>query len=150
MSGKLFEIQSDNHDWQKLDGKFRNNWVEENLHLEKTSSKHTTAIGTRKYLGKSILNKRLLFFVIILSLGLGIIIFRSFYAQIIKGDYYRGLAENNRIRIRPIAAERGIIYDRFGKQMVQNVPNFSLSIVPQDLPTDKTKRQEVVVKLAAL
>lgn len=150
MSGKLFEIQSENNDWQKLEGKFRHNWVEENLHLEKSSSKHTTATGTRKYLGKSILDKRLLFFVIILSLGLATILFRSFYAQILKGDYYRSLAENNRIRIRPIAAERGIIFDRFGKQLVQNVPNFSLSIVPQDLPTDKTKRQEVIFKLASI
>lgn len=150
MSGNLFDIQSDDQSWKNLDGKFKHNWVEENLHLEQPSSKHTTAIGTRKYLGKSILNKRLLFFVVILSLGFGIIVLRSFYAQILKGDYYRSLAENNRIRIRPIAAERGIIYDRFGKQLVQNVPNFSLSIVPQDLPTDKTKRQEVIFKLASL
>ncbi|MFA6548061.1 MAG: penicillin-binding protein 2 [Candidatus Magasanikbacteria bacterium] len=150
MSDGLFEIQSDNHDWQKLDGKFKHNWVEENLHLENPSSKHTTTIGTRKYLGKSILNKRLILFIIILSLGLVTILSRSFYAQILRGDYYRDLAESNRIRIRPIVAERGIIFDRFGKQLVQNIPNFSLSIVPQDLPADKTKRQEVLVKLASI
>jgi len=148
MSGELFEIQSDSHEWKKLDGKFRHNWVEENLHLEKISAKHTTTTGTRKYLGKSILNKRLILFVLILLLGLTTILFRSFYAQILKGNYYRGLAESNRIRIRPIIAERGIIFDRFGKQLVQNVPNFSLSIVPQDLPTDRTKRQEVIYRLA--
>ncbi len=150
MNGKLFEIESENNDWQKLEGKFRHNWVEENLHLENQSFKHTTSTGTRKYLGKSILKKRLLAFIIILGLGISTIFFRSFYTQIIKGDYYRNLAENNRIRIRPIAAERGTIFDRFGKQLVQNVPNFSLSIVPQDLPTNKTKRQEVIVKLASL
>jgi len=150
MTDKLFEIESDNHDWQKLDGKFRYNWVEENLHLEKPSSKHTTIKGTRNYLGKSILNKRLLLFIYILFLGLVIILSKSFYAQILKGDYYRTLAENNRIRIRPIVAERGIIFDRFGKQLVQNVPNFSLSIVPQDLPIDKVKKQEVLVKLASI
>ncbi len=150
MSGELFEIQSDNDSWKNLDGKFKHNWVEENLHLENPLSKHTTTTGTRKYLGKSILNKRLMIFMIVLSLGIFTILFRSFYAQILKGDYYRGLAENNRIRIRPIAAERGIIYDRFGKQLVQNVPNFSLSIVPQDLPADKTKRQEVVMRIAEI
>ncbi|MFA6423935.1 MAG: penicillin-binding protein 2 [Candidatus Magasanikbacteria bacterium] len=150
MSNDLFEIQSDNREWQKLDGKFKHDWVEENLHLEKPSSKHTTTIGTRKYLGKSILNKRLLLFVIILFLAFATILCRSFYAQIIRGDYYRDLAESNRIRIRPIVAERGIIFDRFGKQLVQNVPNFSLSIVPQDLPPDKNKRQEVIFKLASV
>ncbi len=150
MSEELFEIQSDNRDWQKLDGKFKHNWVEDNLHIENLSSKHATVAGTRKYLGKSILNKRLIFFILILSIGLIIILLRSFYAQILKGDYYHNLAENNRIRIRPIIAERGIIFDRFGKQLVQNVPNFSLSIIPQDLPIDKNKRQEVIFKLASI
>ncbi len=150
MSDELFEIQSDNQDWKKLEGRYKHDWVEENLHLEKDFSKHTTTIGTRKYLGKSILNKRLLFFVVILLLGMTTILLRSFYAQILKGDYYYNLAENNRIRIKPIVAERGIIFDRFGKQLVQNVPNFSLSIVPQDLPIDKIKKQEVIFKLASI
>ncbi len=150
MSAELFEIQSDDQNWKKLEGRFKHDWVEENIHLEKNLSKHTTTVGTRKYLGKSILNKRLLFFVIVLFLGMATILFRSFYAQILKGDYYYNLAENNRIRIRPIVAERGIIFDRFGKQLVQNVPNFSLSIIPQDLPTDKIKKQEVIFKLASI
>lgn len=150
MNDKLFDIQSDLNDWQKLDGKFKHDWVEENLHLDKSISKHSTPIGTRKYLGKSILNKRLLWFSAVLVLGLLVILLRSFYAQILKGDYYYNLAEGNRIRIRPIVAERGIIYDRDGKQLVQNVPNFSLSIVPQDLPLDKAKKQEVIFKLASI
>lgn len=150
MSHEIFEINNSDNHWKNLDGKFRHNWVEENLHLEKEFSKHTTTVGTRKYLGKSILNKNIWWLVGILGFCLLIILTKSFYVQIVKGDYFHNLAENNRIRIRPIAAERGIIYDRDGKQLVQNIPNFSLSIVPQDLPTDKIKRQEVVVRLASI
>ena len=150
MTDNLFDIQSGDDRWQKLEGKFRHNWVEENLNLENSSNKHTTLTGTSKYLGKSIVNRRLWWFMAIVFFSLIIIFSKSFYAQILKGNYFYSLAENNRLRIRPIAAERGIIFDRFGKQLVQNVPNFSLSIVPQDLPLDKTKRQEILVRLASI
>jgi penicillin-binding protein 2 len=150
MKNNLFEIQSSGDNWQNLDGKFRHNWVEENLSLENSSSKHTTLSGTRKYLGRSILKKRLQWFTAVIFLIIIIILSKSFHTQIIKGNYFYSLAESNRLRIRPIAAERGIIFDRFGKQLVQNVPNFSLSIVPQDLPLDKIKRQEVLVHLATV
>src|SRR5690606_4336563 len=40
----------------------------------------------------------------------------------------------NRIRIEPIIATRGIMYDRNGVPLVQNVPNMTLQITSADLP----------------
>lgn len=150
MSLDPFEIQSNNEDWAKLDNKFRQGWVEENLHLEKGLSKHSTESGTRSYLGKSIMRNKLRTFGLIIIIGISIILGKSFFAQIIKGNYFRGLSESNRLRIRPIIAERGIIFDRFGKQLVQNVPDFSLSIIPQDFPKNPTQRQEVIKRLSEI
>ncbi len=149
MSNDFFEIQPLNENQQSLEGKFSHSWIEENFHLEKESGRHNnTTGGTRKYLGKSIPNKHVLWFGIILILGLSVIFLKSFYTQVVRGNYFFALAENNRVRIRPIPAERGIIFDRFGTQLVQNIPDFSLSIIPQDLPTDQNKRQEIIARLA--
>jgi penicillin-binding protein 2 len=46
--------------------------------------------------------------------------------QVAQGEYYRGLAENNRLRRVPIKAPRGLIYDRAGRLLVDNVPSYNL------------------------
>ena len=44
---------------------------------------------------------------------------RLWYIQIYKGDYYRRISENNRIRRIEIPAPRGMIFDRFGKVVLE-------------------------------
>lgn len=56
----------------------------------------------------------------VLILGFVIIIGRLIELQIIKGDYYRDLAEGNRIRRVPITAPRGTILARGGELLVGN------------------------------
>ncbi len=58
-----------------------------------------------------------------------VLIGTSFWSvQIVHGDYYRELAENNRLRKLPIRAPRGLIYDRKGRLLVENVPSYDLLI----------------------
>jgi penicillin-binding protein 2 len=57
---------------------------------------------------------------------LAVIIGTFWSVQIVRGDYYRGLAENNRLRKLPIRAPRGLIYDRGGRLLVENVPSYDL------------------------
>src|SRR3989344_1966990 len=59
---------------------------------------------------------------------------RAASLQISQGEEYRSLAEGNRLRKTMIQAERGIIADRNGRLLVQNVPTFSIYAVPRDLP----------------
>jgi cell division protein FtsI/penicillin-binding protein 2 len=42
------------------------------------------------------------------------------FVQVVRGSYYRDLAENNRLRKVAIKAPRGSIYDRNGRVMVEN------------------------------
>lgn len=46
--------------------------------------------------------------------------------QVVRGEYFHGLAENNRLRVVPIKAPRGLIYDRQGRLLVENVPSYNL------------------------
>jgi len=57
------------------------------------------------------------------------LISRLAYLQIINYDYYWERAEKNRLRILPITAPRGEIFDRNGRQLVTNRPGFTVSLV---------------------
>jgi penicillin-binding protein 2 len=61
--------------------------------------------------------------------GLLVLIGSGFwFVQIVQGDYYRELAENNRLRKLPIQAPRGLIYDRHGRLLVENIPSYNLML----------------------
>lgn len=69
-----------------------------------------------------------------LTIGIFVLIlFRVWFLQIIKGDYYKDLAENNRMRTIYLNPPRGLIYDRYGRILVNNAPGFSLYLVPEDI-----------------
>ncbi len=59
---------------------------------------------------------------------------RLWYLQAVKGAYYYEQAESNRIRPVRLRPPRGIIYDRYGRPLVENVLTFDVSLVPEDAP----------------
>ena len=58
--------------------------------------------------------------------------------QILDSDYYKELAERNRIRSIPIIAPRGRLLDREGRVLVDNYPSFSILLLRDNL--DEVKR----------
>ena len=62
-----------------------------------------------------------------------VLLLRLWFLQIIKGESYRHLSENNRIRLEDVPPTRGIIYDRNGRILVDNRPAFKLALVPADV-----------------
>ncbi len=76
----------------------------------------------------------------------GIIVLRLLWLQVIRGSYYRGLAQSNSTRVIPDRACRGLISDRNGEILVNNVPSFTVSVVPADLKN----KDKVVSDLAKL
>src|SRR5688572_23863155 len=57
---------------------------------------------------------------------------RLIVLQVIHGERYSYLSENNRIRIKRILGTRGMIYDRRGDLLVDSRPSFDLLFVPED------------------
>jgi penicillin-binding protein 2 len=53
---------------------------------------------------------------------------RLYYLQIVKGEYYDEKAENQRIRLIPIPAPRGAIFDRNGKILVDSRPTYNVTL----------------------
>lgn len=58
---------------------------------------------------------------------------RIFYLQVIKGNNYLIFSDENRIRIKRVEPQRGIIYDKNLKPLLKNGISFSLQILPVDL-----------------
>ena len=133
-----------------LNGKYKHQWVEANFANYEKSGQTISVAETSSYLGASLASKKIIWLLIVIFLGISIITGRVFYLQIIRGDYYRDMAENNRVRIKPVPSERGLVYDRFGNQLIENVPSFSLSVVPQDLPQKAEERRNVISQIAGI
>ena len=62
-------------------------------------------------------------FVLLAILGV-----RLYYLQVVKGEYYSDKAENQRIRMIPIPAPRGAIFDRNGKLLVDSRPTYNVTL----------------------
>ncbi len=76
-----------------------------------------------------------------------LLITRLIYLQIINQQHYTTLSENNRVSIKPIQPIRGLIYDRNGVLLAENIPSFTLTLVPehiQDIPVVIKKLQKII------
>ncbi len=58
---------------------------------------------------------------------------RLVYLQVLSHDLYTTLSQNNSVRIEPLAPTRGLIYDRRGNVLAENIPSFSLEIIPEQI-----------------
>lgn len=65
----------------------------------------------------------MLFFVIVLILRLG-------YLQLTNHAHYTTLSQKNWLDLTPIEPTRGLIYDRNGMLLAENIPVFSLDVIP--------------------
>ena len=61
-----------------------------------------------------------------LAIGFLLLVGKLFELQLVFGSKNRALAEGNRIKKEVIPAPRGIIYDRYDKELVRNVPIYRL------------------------
>jgi penicillin-binding protein 2 len=79
------------------------------------------------------LQRRLLYLRLGLLLGLLLLSVRLWYLQVVKGTYYRALSEQNRVRTVDLKPARGLIFDRHGELLANNVPSFNLYLTMEDI-----------------
>lgn len=85
-------------------------------------------------------------FSVVMFFGLAL---RVAYLNVIKGAQYQEAAERNSLRSIVIPAPRGIIYDRFGKQLVSDTPSMDAVLTPADIPGDEESQNEMKRLLSA-
>ena len=78
----------------------------------------------------------IIFFFVALGLSL-------FYIQCIQGYHYSELSQKNRIRLVPLLAPRGNIYDRTGRLLAGSRLAFDCTIIPQEFDVSEEKMREL-------
>ncbi len=94
------------------------------------------------------LGARFAVFGLVIVIVVGLLTTRLFYLQVVSGGYYAGLAQDALSTTQPLAAARGLIFDRAGRPVAINVPSYVVRIRPGDLPF--TDRDTVVSRLSSL
>ncbi len=81
---------------------------------------------------------RLFFRRVLAALGfmivlLSITVVRLVYLQVVDHAHYTTLSNDNRVKVLPIPPTRGLIFDRNGILLAENVPSYRLEIIPEQV-----------------
>lgn len=101
---------------------------------------------------RKIFTQRLLFIYFFIIALAFILIGRLFYLQEFEYQKYTTLSEKNQLNTIPIEPTRGVIYDRNGVLLAENIPIYSLEIIPDkvySLPKTIEKLTQLLPSISA-
>ena len=78
---------------------------------------------------------------------IGCLLARLAYLQISGFDHYATLSKNNRLRLQAVAPPRGLIFDRNGVALAENLPAYQLMLIPEkvdDIDQTLASLQELI------
>ena len=81
----------------------------------------------------AIFMRRALVGFLIIAVALGILAVRFWFLQVERHDEFQARSDANRILTRPLAPARGLIYDRNGELLAENIAAFRLEVVPEQV-----------------
>ena len=70
---------------------------------------------------------------LVVFLMIAMLLSNLYYLQISRFEAYQTRADGNRIKVLPVAPNRGLIYDRNGMLLAENRPVFSLQVIPEEI-----------------
>ncbi|HQU15240.1 MAG: penicillin-binding protein 2 [Chromatiales bacterium 21-64-14] len=91
-------------------------------------------ITIKDYLAESqIMIARATWAVVIVGLLIAALVGRLIYLQVLSHERYATLSKENSVKLLPIPPTRGLIYDRNGVVLAENIPTYSLEITPEQV-----------------
>lgn len=112
-------------------------------------ARSTSELATGSYVGNFAITRVKKLGVVLLGIVFGIFILRIGFWQVIHGNDYRQIADNNRTRTLVNVPNRGVITDRYGNVLAWNTPKFHLVVARVDLPEDSILRARRFGEIAA-
>ncbi len=88
---------------------------------------HPTELQDREASHRIVKTRIIASAILVLSLTTALVC-RLYFLQVTQHDLHVAVAEKNRVHVRPIAATRGVIYDRNKVVLADNLPIFNLTI----------------------
>jgi penicillin-binding protein 2 len=89
---------------------------------------------------KIVINHRIELFTWILFGIFVFLFFNLWYLSVLQSGLYQEKSERNRIRMIPLQAPRGIITDRYGQILAQDVPRFAAVLLPGSADPEKSRQ----------
>lgn len=77
---------------------------------------------------------RIIVSVLFMALGTMGLTARLVYLQVVGHEHYATLSRDNRVKIAPLPPTRGMIFDRNGEVLADNMPTYSLELIPEQVP----------------
>lgn len=71
---------------------------------------------------------------VIVCILIGVLLTQLIQLQTVQHEYFVTRADENRIRALPIPGVRGLIFDRHGTVLAENLPAYRLEVVPEQTP----------------
>ncbi|QGP92918.1 Stage V sporulation protein D [Neomoorella glycerini] len=93
--------------------------------------------------------KRLAFVFFILALGLITILLRLAWLQFVRGGELQQKALENRLNVMPVAAQRGVIYDRNRHELAISIATDYIGAFPPEIK-DSGKAEKIAAQLGAI
>lgn len=90
---------------------------------------------------------RVILFALAITIALVVVIVRLVQVQIVHGQEFRAAAQANQIRLIPVAAPRGLVYDRSGKVVIRSRPEFVVALIPSLVKNVDTELQTVAATI---
>lgn len=81
----------------------------------------------------NLIHSRLVALIVLLVLMSVLLVGRIWYLQVYQYQRFAVLSKDNRVRLIPVPPVRGQIYDRNGKVLAENIPVFTLEILPSEV-----------------
>ena len=75
---------------------------------------------------------------------------RYIWLQVFAFDSFSTRSESNRVAVRPVVPNRGMIYDRRGRVIAENQPAYRLEIVPEKVPGKAAGLEALMDELSTL
>ena len=87
---------------------------------------------------------------VIIAACLAVLFGRFFHLQVVRHDEFSARSDANRIKLRPLPPARGLIYDRNGVVLADNIPQYRLELTPEQVEDvdDTLRRLGAVIVLS--
>jgi len=85
------------------------------------------------YLENRLIRRRLVLAAVFTVLLLSLVVGRLYVLQVVEHEHFSTLSDSNRVRIKALPPTRGLIFDRHGVVMADNLPAYRLEIVREQV-----------------
>jgi len=85
---------------------------------------------TNGHEGRRLYQYRAGFAIAFMLLLLALLISRLIFLQVYNHEHFTTLSQDNRIRLQPLPPTRGLIFDRNGVLLAENMPAYQLDLIP--------------------